>query len=47
MRKITFLPYLLNKERTPLVDQLLEIVNERDVYIRELEEEINRLKVTD
>lgn len=44
MRKLTFLPYFLNTERTPLVDQLLDIVKERDDYIRELEDEINRLK---
>jgi len=44
MRKLTFLPCFLNTERTPLVDQLLDIVKEREDYIRELEEEINRLK---
>lgn len=44
MKKLSNIPYFLNKERTPLVDQLLEIVKERDDYIRELEEELRRTK---
>jgi len=43
MKKLTKWPYILDSERTPLVDQLLEILNERDEYIGELETEIKRL----
>jgi Transposase IS66 family len=44
MRKLAPIPYFLNSERTPLVDQLLEILKERDDYINDLEDELNRLK---
>jgi hypothetical protein len=44
MKKLNPIPYFLNTERTPLVDQLLEIVKERDDHIHDLENEIARLK---
>src|SRR5688572_1344553 len=44
MKKLSGWPQVLNFERTPLVDQLLEILKERDDYIKDLEVEINRLK---
>lgn len=43
MKKLTKWPYVLDSERTPLVDQLFEILNERDEYISELEAELKRL----
>lgn len=44
MKKLTKWPYILDSERTPLVDQLLEILKERDDYIKDLEVEIKRIK---
>lgn len=44
MLNLRKLPYLLAAERTPIVDELLDIVKERDDYIEELEREIRRLK---
>jgi len=44
MKKLTAVPYFLTPERTPLVDQLLDILKERDDYIRDLEEELRRTK---
>ena len=38
------IPHILAVERTPLVDQLIDLVKERDDYISKLEEEIKRLK---
>jgi len=44
MKNRTKLPYFLDSERTPLVEQLLEILRDDRAYIQELEQEINRLK---
>jgi hypothetical protein len=44
MKTLIPIPYFLNAERTPLVDQLLDILKERDDYIRDLEEELRRTK---
>jgi len=44
MRKIDPIPYFLTHERTPLEDQLIDLLKQRDDYIRDLENEMNRLK---
>jgi hypothetical protein len=44
MKKLISIPYFINTERTPLVNQLLKIVKNCEDYIRELEEEIRRIK---
>jgi len=44
MRKLSPITYFLNAERRPLVDQLLEILKERDDYIHDLEKELPRIK---
>ena len=44
MKKLKELPYILFSERTPIVDQLIDLVKERDDYIKDLEREIKRLK---
>jgi hypothetical protein len=44
MKKLKKLPFIMLQERIPLVDQLVDLVKERDDYISELEQEIKRLK---
>ena len=44
MRKLNPIPYFLHSERSPLVDQLIDLLRERDGYIQDLEEELQRLK---
>lgn len=44
MKRLNKLPFILLKERAPIVDQLIDLVKERDDYILELEREIKRLK---
>lgn len=44
MKNLKKIPFILQNEKTPLVDELLGLVKERDLYIEELEREVRRLK---